>query len=223
MDAFVSDAANELNNPSMVNNAGESDAFGNAMRFAETIAARICHDVAGPLGALAGTLQMALEGSDAEAGALATELVDLLTARVRLLRMAFGGGEPPSPASLQGLLPALPGAERLRLDLSGLPQSLPEKLRSLTPILLLLAASSLPRGGMIVLALDAGALVLRVDGPRAGWPDRLASCVVASGTSLADADEPRSIAVLIACLQVQALGLGISLDSSTSLRISHAR
>ena len=214
------EVATTLQTPHSLDNAGSGAPFTDALRLAATVAARICHDISGPLGALAGTLQMALEGADEEAGTLATELVEILTARVRLLRMAFGGGEAPSPTSLQALLPGLPGAERLRLDLTALPQTVREELRSITPILLLLAAASLPRGGMIALGMDAGDLVLRVDGPRAGWPERLAGCLQAREASLADADEPRGIAAITACLQARALGCEMILDSSTTLRVS---
>ena len=209
--------------PDMADNASGRGAFDTAAIFATTVAARICHDIAGPLGALAGTLQMALEGSDEEASTLAVELVELLTARVRLLRMAFGGGEAPSPAALQALLPGLPGAERLRLDLSALPHTLPENLRSMTPMLLLLAATALPRGGMIALGVIEGELMLRVDGPRAGWPERLASCAQVGEASLADLGEPRGIAVLAACVQARGLGHELVLDSPTSLRVAALR
>ncbi len=223
MDAITLDSSTTSQMLDMSDNASRRGAFNAATIFATTVAARICHDISGPLGALAGTLQMALEGSDEEASTLAVELVELLTARVRLLRMAFGGGEAPSPAALQGLLPGLPGAERLRLDLSALPHTLPESLRSITPMLLLLAATALPRGGMIALGVIEGDLVLRVDGPRAGWPERLASCAQAGPGSLADAAEPRGIAALAACLQARALGREIKIESPTSLRVSAVR
>ena len=94
---------------------------------------------------------------------------------------------------------------------------------------------------MIALAVDAGALLLRVDGPRAGWPERLAIWLQAhvaaltdahlsgahlGGAHLVDADlgdteAPRNTVVLMACLQVQALGLKMLLDSSTALRVWH--
>ena len=64
-----------------------------ALRLAELLAARLCHDFAGPLGSLAGALEIAADDPDGagEALAIASESASALAGRVRLYRAAWGG------------------------------------------------------------------------------------------------------------------------------------
>jgi histidine phosphotransferase ChpT len=169
--------------------------------LAATLCARLCHDLAGTLGALSGAVEMAAEEQDAEALSLAVSCARELNARLRLFRAAWGTyGD---TADLLALGAGLPGAERLRLELGGLPQALEPGMRRLAASLLIVAAGALPRGGAIELACSPRRLALSVAGPRVAWPS--------PGEGLA----AREVPLALARLQASALGLRISITETT--------
>ena len=62
-----------------------------ALRLAELLCARLCHDLSGPLGALIGIIEIAREEQpDSETLALAEETAVELGQRLKLLRAAWG-------------------------------------------------------------------------------------------------------------------------------------
>jgi histidine phosphotransferase ChpT len=193
-----------------------------ALRLPAALAARICHDIAGPLGSLAGTLDMLAEDGDPEALAIARESASILAARLRLLRAAWAEDvEVPGTRIMQALVPGLPNAERLRVTLE-LDQAMAPALRRLGLNLLLLGSAALPRGGDIVLHGEAGALRLRVIGRNAAWPERLAACAAAGAAAASGWRDPRGLAVPMACLLAASQGLRIILLSETELTTSPA-
>jgi histidine phosphotransferase ChpT len=187
------------------------------LTLAASLCARLCHDLAGSLGALTGTLEIAAEENDREALDLALTISRELAARLRLLRAAWGSdADIPPPASL---LPGLPGAEKLTLDTAALTAETPETLR-LSLSLLLVAAAGLPRGGLIRLSGPDTRQNLDIEGPRAAWPEALSACLSSDAALIAAARSPRSLAIALACLQARALGRKITLASPTSLTIT---
>ncbi len=182
--------------------------------LAGTLCARLCHDLAGSLGALTGTLEMAAEENDREALILSVALAQELTARLRLLRAAWGtGNDLPDLASLQ---PGFPCADRLRLDTTQL-EATDERVRRLALSLMMAASMALPRGGVIrVQGTDAG-LAVAIEGPRAAWPDVLTSSVGNDDALLYACEAPRSMPVAQACLQARALGMTIRIEHETHL------
>jgi histidine phosphotransferase ChpT len=199
--------------------------FEHSLQLTQAVCARVCHDLAGPLGALAGTLELALEG-DREAGSLALELAALLSARLTVLRAAWGGGEAPTqsgpasdPASLQ---PGLPGADRLRIEAAGLAHGQPDSLRRMVPPLLLLAASCMPRGGTITLSGGPADLTIGITGKGAAWPESLAACAASPDLCLAAPGGARGVAVPLACLGAHCLGLTLEVASATMTRVAVA-
>ncbi len=192
------------------------------LHLACALAARICHDIAGPLGALAGTLDMLAEDGDPEALALARESATILSARLRLLRAAWAEDvEVPGARVMQTLVPGLPNAERLRVTIE-LEHTMQPSLRRLGLNLLLLGSAALPRGGDILLRGDADGLMLRVDGRGAAWPAALADCTTASDVSAMEWQDPRGLAVPMACLLAASFGWRIMLASGTELLVSRA-
>ncbi len=191
-----------------------------AVAFAATLATRLCHDVAGLLGTLAGTLELADE--DDEARQLAAETAQTLIARVRLLRAAWGGGAGPLDAATIGALAeGLPGIERLRLDTSGLPGELAETPSRLILCLLLAALPGLPRGGSIAVAVaPGGAIRMRLSGQAAAWPDTLAICA-ANAAACWSANTPRTLAAPLACLLAQEAGWRIAVEQDTVTLAPH--
>jgi histidine phosphotransferase ChpT len=189
------------------------------LRLPAALAARICHDIAGPLGSLAGTLELLAEDGDPEALALARESAAILSARLRLLRAAWAEDvEVPGTRVMQGLVPGLPNAERLRVTLELDPAMAPG-LRRLGLNLLLLASSALPRGGDVLLQGDEDWLRLRVDGRNACWPPALAACAQAGNAGAMAWLDPRSLAVPMACMLADAQGLCVRLLSDTELAV----
>lgn len=174
-----------------------------ALRLAELLAARLCHELAGPIGALAGTLELAIEDADGAGFALALEQAAATAARLRLLRAAWGlPGEPLDVAGLRELLTGRPRAARVHLDLDGLDGTTaysPQAARLLLNVLLL-ATEGLPHGGTIVVAQPVSdQLVVQLRGDRAAWPARFAAMLDGAVTGAADEREvPAALTVLMA-------------------------
>ena len=186
--------------------------------MALTLATRLCHDFAGIVGALTAALDMAADGQEADALPLAQDCARELAARLRLLRAAFGDGEIDlDPAELAA---GLPGAERLAVDLSGVAPGLDGVHGRLAANLLLLAARSLPRGGAIGLSAAPAAFTLEVAGPRAAWPEALARSLAAPENLAEAAGQPREVGVAMLCLLAGAMGLRITVDGETRLRVA---
>jgi len=185
--------------------------------LAGTLSNRLCHDLSGSLGALAGTLEMAAEEGDQEALALAMVLAQEMSARLRLLRAAWGAGS--ELPELETLLPGLPGADRLKLDASNLTTT-DERMRRLALMFLLVAAAGLPRGGTIRLGGTDQGFWVEIEGVRAAWPAELETCLAESHALLEACERPRALAVALSCLHARARGLTIGINSPTRLTVS---
>ncbi|MEJ0020831.1 MAG: histidine phosphotransferase family protein [Acetobacteraceae bacterium] len=145
------------------------------LRLAELLCARLCHDLSGPLGALIGVIEIARDEQPAsEALSLAEETAVELAQRLKLLRAAWGHDEDEMDVRrLRGFADCLSSSRRVLLDLAGLePDAVfaPPAGRMVLN-LLLLAAESLPGGGIVALSGSPDASILvTISGPRAAWP-----------------------------------------------------
>jgi histidine phosphotransferase ChpT len=154
------------------------------LRLAELLCARLCHDLSGPLGALIGVIEIAREEHpDSETVALAEETADGLAQRLKLLRAAWSqDGEDLDTERLRGFADSLSASRGVHLDLAGLKDNAtfrPEAGRVVLN-LLLLAAESLPGGGVVALSGSPDdSILVTISGARATWPKGL-------GLSLAD-------------------------------------
>ncbi len=186
--------------------------------LALTLAARVCHDLASTVGALAGTLDMALEAADPEALALAVACARELSARLRLLRAAWSmDAEIPD---LHTLAAGLPGTERLTVDLSGLPPQLGPDQRRMVPNLLLLAAQGLPRGGTIHVSGERAGISARIIGTRAGWPACLSPCLVDPDALEAACRSTRDVGVAVFCLLATVSALQVTVHDAANLSLN---
>ena len=185
-----------------------------AKTLAQTLAARLCHDLGGAVGTLAGTLDLAGEG-DAEMLDLARDTATILRQRLRLFAMAWGGAAADAAAAgLAPLLAASPAAPRVafRLDRLWPGAELPARLVPLVLNAALLGAEALPRGGTVTLAgSPATGVVVCLDGRDAVWPAGLLA-LLAGGTAAAALQEgPRRVlAPLLLALAAEA-GWALSL------------
>jgi histidine phosphotransferase ChpT len=158
-------------------------ATSDAMRLAELLCARLCHDLSGLLGSLIGVLEIAREEqADSETLLLAEETAVELGERLKLLRAAWGqDGEDLDLIRLQHFADGLTTSRRLRLDLGGMePEAvfIAPKARVILNVLLL-AAESLPGGGIVALSGSPDShLVVTLAGPRAAWPAGFGACLL---------------------------------------------
>jgi histidine phosphotransferase ChpT len=155
-----------------------------ALRLAQVMSTRLCHDLAGLVGGVAAALGEVREDGG-EALEIAGQTAMVASRRLALLRGAWGIAVAPLPGSaLIDFAPGLPFAHKLRLHVAPAlaTATLPPLVGRLALNLLLLAAESLPAGGEIGLAGDASSgLALGIGGNRAGWPDGLADMLAAPG------------------------------------------
>ena len=188
-----------------------------SLRLAELLCARLCHDLSGPLGALVGILEIAREEQPAgETLALADETANELVQRLRLLRAAWGqDSDDMDVARLRGFAECLSSSRRVLLDLAGLEPgaTFPPPAARVVLNLLLLAAESLPGGGVVALSgSPAHSILMTISGPRAAWPAGLAIWLndeaAAWEAMLAD---PRRLQGPLAALLAHGLGLRLSM------------
>ena len=169
-----------------------------AWRLAETLGARLCHDLAGSVGTLAGAVEMLAEadGRDPDALREAEQAARELAARLRLLRAAWGGEcDVLDRDGILALLPGLASSGRVAVDLSGLTRRYPEPFARALLNLLLLAHEAVSRGGTVLLADDPGGGVLaRIEGPHAAWPPALAALLAAGDDGADDATSGPAVA-----------------------------
>lgn len=146
-----------------------------SLRLAEILATRLCHDLASPLGTIAGLIELAEETGDGAVLRQAHDAATLLGDRLRLLRAAWSADPGPlAPAALVDLAKGLFGGGRVSLDAAALrPHTdFSPAAGRLVLNLLLLGAEALSGAGTLHLAGVADQdLVLRIAGPRrvASW------------------------------------------------------
>lgn len=194
------------------------------VKLAELLCARLCHDLAGPIGAVATGAELledegdGVDGMAAEAVALLAGSAAAAGARLRFLRLALGSaaGEQDMDALKEVAAAFLAGAgagDSIRLE-----WAVPAKAAwdggkvKILLNLLLLARDCLPRGGAIVVAAAAGGgLEVRAEG-RGARPGASASALeAASPQALA----PREVQGYYTGLLLAAAKMTIEISSST--------
>jgi len=187
-----------------------------SLHLAELLCSRLCHDLSGPIGALVGVLEIACEEpAGGEALAMAEEIAAELVTRLRLLRAAWGqNAEPLDIQQLRTYGESLASTRRLRVDLTGLQADsvFPPQAGRLILNMLLLAAESLPRGGVVALAgSSATHLVVTIAGPRAAWPPGLGACLTDEASARTALTSARALQAPLTALIARGHGLHLSL------------
>lgn len=196
----------------------------------ELLCARLCHDLAGAVGAVGTGVELLTdEGSGPgladDALALLAGSAAAAVCRLKFLRLALGGGGPAmSSDQLRSLIADFFGSqmgdsEALRFDWDTAGQQIWESDEAkLLLNLVLMARDCLPRGGVVSVALPTGAT------PRDAWPHLR---VTAQGTRAAAAEaakalqamdvgglKPRGAQGYYTTLLAQRLGLSINYEDS---------
>lgn len=145
------------------------------LRLANLLAARLCHDLSGPLGGLGAALGEVAD--DPAALALARDAALVLRQRLALLRAAWGDGTAAlRRATLRDLAGGLPNAGRLQVEFDALaddPPFAPPAAQVVASALLLAAGSLRGRGLLAMAGSPAGAVLVTISGPGAAWPTGL--------------------------------------------------
>lgn len=176
--------------------AQETDQAAHPPDMPALIAARICHDLISPLGAIGNGVEL-LELSKTAAGpelGLVRDSVHQAQARIRLFRIAFGAvgqHQEIGPDELRAILRDY--SEQLRFELDWRPsQPLPKPLAKLALLALLCVETLLPHGGtaQVRCACDGIGISARSDRTQledalwqaldgaAPWPDNLRAAQV---------------------------------------------
>ncbi|HYM74304.1 MAG TPA: histidine phosphotransferase family protein [Stellaceae bacterium] len=180
------------------------------LRILELLAARLCHDLAGPVAAIGNGAE--LLGDDdpdfaRDAAALIGESARTAAKRLQMFRYVYGW----SPGAMAGPPPRLLAAEyfagtRIECDYPEAVGELASEWQRLACNLLIIAAEALPRGGQVALAATAGGigLELQVKGEGAGLsPQNLGAL---TGTTAFDALTSREVGAYFAGMLAAGLG-----------------
>jgi len=131
------------------------------LELTELLCARLCHDLAGPLGAVASGVELLGDDPDPETARLVMSTAAGAVSRLRLLRAALGTAGGPRPegevrALAQAYLDSGASASaRLELEWRSDRAELAGDVGRLVLSLVMVAKESLPRGGRITVGIDA--------------------------------------------------------------------
>ncbi len=144
-----------------------------ALALCDLVAARLCHDLANPLAAVAtGVELISLGGAGAEEARLVAESAAAAAEKLAFLRLAFGpapgDAAPMTDAELAAVLAGRYAGTRIVTSVAGGPV-LPRGQVRLALLSVLCCEAALPRGGSIAVAEGAGAWCVRAEAER--WRD----------------------------------------------------
>jgi histidine phosphotransferase ChpT len=130
--------------------------------LAALLCSRVCHDVIGPVGAIINGLEMLDEEQDAEMRGFALELIKKsagqASARLQFCRLAFGAagsaGVSIDTSDAAAVARGLFGSERAELEWNVPPLRVPRNNVKLILNMCLIAATAIPRGGVIEVTLS---------------------------------------------------------------------
>jgi histidine phosphotransferase ChpT len=184
-----------------------------ALRLIELTAAHLCRGISDPVGSLDHAFTAPGNGAprDPNAEKIAFGAARALTTRLELRRAAWGPDAGPMPlARVQSLAGGLP--RQVAVDISALDQStvFPPAAGRIVLNLLLLAADSLPSGGIVVLAGTPRDLFVRIAGPGAAWPSGISVCVADEMEARSALTEGRSLQMALTTLLAHAAGIRLS-------------
>lgn len=145
------------------------------------ICSRLCHDLAGSIGAVNNGVELLAEETDAamreEAIGLIAQSAGDAARRLSFFRLALGASgnmsEPMAYAEFTRVARAYFDGGKLSLLLPATTEPLPKPLGKALLLGLSLAAQALPRGGSLSLVKDGAAWLIRAEGTTLRWQDHV--------------------------------------------------
>jgi histidine phosphotransferase ChpT len=150
--------------------------------LAALLCSRVCHDVISPVGAIANGLEVLEDEDDEEMKRTAMDLVRRsarqASAKLQFCRIAFGAAGSAGASIDLGeagdTAKVFVGEEKVKLDWQAPRIALPKGEVKLMLNMMLLGMAAVPRGGMVTVALEGGAPVVRATGDAARVPEKVA-------------------------------------------------
>jgi histidine phosphotransferase ChpT len=177
--------------------------------LAQAICTRLCHDLGGPAGALAGALDL-LEGTGDDAMDVARDAARIMDRRIRFYRAAVGAGCGDCRLDeIAQMAEGLTLGRRAQVDLADLDAKviLPAHVAQALLLAMWVAIDALPRGGTVRVGGDLeGGISVWPDGQMAAWPAALAASM--AGEELA----PNARSVAVPMLLSVGAGSGIRIE-----------
>jgi histidine phosphotransferase ChpT len=171
-----------------------ADGSAQGLALAQAVCTRLCHDLGGPTGALAGALEL-FEGAGDDAAEVARDAARIIDRRLRFWRAAVGGTATDLDIpSLAQLAEGLTLGRRASVDLEGLlpGAGFPPPLAQPLLLAMLVGIEAMPRGGVLrVAGKPLREIAVLPDGAGAAWPPGLAALLAGEQPVLT----PRAIAL----------------------------
>ena len=159
------------------------DAVLSDMDLSALLCSKVCHDVISPVGAIANGLEVLEDEKDAEMRDIAFDLVKRssrqASAKLQFCRIAFGAagsaGSSIDTGDAEDVARKFIGEDKIELE-----WAIPREIRPKSEVklmlnMLMLAISSIPRGGKITMGvIDGGGLTAMAAGKNAKVPDKTA-------------------------------------------------
>ena len=190
------------------------------------VAARICHDLVSPLGAIGNGLELmqasqVMQGPEIE---LVAESTNCANAKLRFFRVAFGivsADQMISQSEINSILRAMEAHQRHKVIWQGGGATLTRRHVKLIFLLLMCLETALPWGGNIDVMAHAGGVQLIARAERMKIDDALWACL-GSGVLLGDISSSR-VQFLLAGLELRAQGARLGmLEHASSLALDLA-
>jgi histidine phosphotransferase ChpT len=188
--------------------------------LATFLCSRVCHDIVSPVGAIINGLEVLEEEKDAEMRGFALDLIkksaEQASARLQFCRLAFGAGGSAGAAIDTGdaeiVAHGLFGRERTELRWNVPSLLMPKNKIKLILNLCLIAASAVPRRGVIEVMVSGADAEQRIKVSAKGANPKLASQVplLLAGTPDSAPSSPQDIQVYYTGLVAKAAGMNLS-------------
>jgi histidine phosphotransferase ChpT len=183
------------------------------LNLAQDLCARLCHDLVGPLGTVAGAVEMV--GEDPEAAELAREAAASLRGRLQLWRAACGAGTGPmTPPEMAELLEGNLAGGRASPALEALSpgEFFAAPVAQMLLVATMLGGEALPRGGVVRLLPRDGGVAVHPEGRVLNWPPALVAALAGEA-----AEGPRAVLAPLLARLVAGAGWQVRLTEEALL------